>query len=88
MGDAKVIGEEIEEQEEQALALGVLSAILFFVPLIGYPLTVSAKLLRISCNISMACAAGEAGLALIDIINNPASAPLVTLNLLSGKNSR
>ncbi|KAL3480972.1 hypothetical protein BJX99DRAFT_253957 [Aspergillus californicus] len=90
MEEAKDIGEEIEE-EEQALILGIISAVLFFVPLVGYPVALAANMGRLARIISMAGVAGEAGeagLALVDIINDPLMAPLAIMDMLSRRNLR
>ena len=84
MEDAKEIGEEIEEQEQKNLILTIISAILFFVPFFGELLAVAAGMARIGRMIALAGAAGEAGLALVDIIDNPEAAPMAILSTLTG----
>ncbi|KAL2807808.1 hypothetical protein BJX63DRAFT_425114 [Aspergillus granulosus] len=82
MEEAKEIGEEIEEAEERALILGIISAVLFFIPL-GGPAAAMLNMPRFARMISMAGLVGEAGLALVDIIDDPTMAPLAIFGVLS-----
>ncbi|KAL4869542.1 hypothetical protein BDV12DRAFT_167578 [Aspergillus spectabilis] len=82
MEDAKESSKDIKEAEEQALIMTIISVILFFDPLIGYPLTVATNAARLSRMISLAGLAGEAGLAMVDIVNDPSAAPLIIMEML------
>ncbi|KAL4944052.1 hypothetical protein BDV06DRAFT_220629 [Aspergillus oleicola] len=84
MEEAKESGEDIEEQEQRSLVLDILSAVLFFVPLVGEAVAVVTNMGRLARMIAMAGAGGTAGMALIDIINDPEMAPLAILRMLSG----
>ncbi|KAL4879465.1 hypothetical protein BJY04DRAFT_220061 [Aspergillus karnatakaensis] len=87
MAEAKEIGEELEEEEQERLILGIISAVLFFLPFGGVA-AAAVNMGRLARIISMASLAGEAGLAMVDIINDPLMAPLVILDMLSKRNLR
>jgi hypothetical protein len=84
MEQASEIGAEAEAAEAEATLLIILSSIFMIIPLIGQAGAAVLRAATIARIASMVGIAGEAGLAIHDVIQNPAMAPLLIMDLLTG----
>ncbi len=88
MSEAKEIGEEIQEEERKNLILTIISAILFFVPVVGQYGAAAAGMVATARAFMAAGVAGNLALTIVDIIENPESAPMAIAGLLMGGGGR
>ncbi len=83
MKEAKEIGEDIQEAERKNLILTILSAVLFFVPVVGQYGAMAAGMVATARAFAAIGAAGGTALGIVDIIDDPSSAPMVIADMLS-----
>ncbi|RDW76305.1 Peptidoglycan-binding Lysin subgroup [Aspergillus mulundensis] len=76
------IAEEIREAERKAIILAFLSAILFFVPVIGEIASAVSSLATIGRVISLLGAVGNAAFDVYTIVDDPENAPLAIFSLV------
>lgn len=84
MATAKEIGDEVEEEEEKNLILTIITAVLFFVPVVGQFSAAAAGLVGLARAFAAAGAAGSLAMTIVDIIENPEAAPMAIASMLLG----
>lgn len=84
MQQVKDIGEDEEEAERKALIIEIISIVLIFVPFVGEAVATVEGLADIARIIALIGAAGNTGLGILDIVNDPSSAPSEILGILLG----
>jgi GH18 family chitinase len=88
MAEAKEIGEDVEEEERKNLIMTVLTAVLCFVPVIGQYSAAAAGMVATARAFVALGAVGGAALTIVDIVENPESAPMAIAGLLMGGGGR
>lgn len=84
MDNAKQVGEDIEEEENKNLILTIISAVLFFVPIIGQYSAAIAGMVGLARLFAAVGAGGGLALTIVDIVENPESAPMAIAGMLLG----
>ncbi|KAJ5364022.1 Peptidoglycan-binding Lysin subgroup [Penicillium cataractarum] len=82
MEKIKDIADEIQEEQRKAIILGFLSALFFFIPVVGEVVGSFVELANIGRIISLVGATGNAALDIYTIVNDPANAPLAIFSLV------
>jgi hypothetical protein len=82
MSKIKDIADDIQEEQRKAIILGFLSALLFFIPVLGEVVGSFAELANLGRIISLAGAGGNAALDIYTIVDDPANAPLAIFSLV------
>lgn len=85
MKEVKKMGGEIEEAEEKALILAIVSGVLFLIPFVGGAVGGLGRTgIAIARMLSAIEAGGAAGLGIYEIIEDPDSAPIAIMTMLLG----
>ncbi|KAL0935697.1 chitinase [Colletotrichum truncatum] len=84
MEEAKKKGGEIIQQEREALILGIISALLFFIPFVGEFAAMAAGAATVGRMIALAGLLGNTAFTIHDIVGNPENAAMAIMALLSG----
>lgn len=84
MAQAKEIGDDWEDQENVDRILTIISAVLFFVPIVGQFSAAAAGLARMARLFAAVGGIGGLGMGIVDIVKNPESAPLVLAGMMLG----
>ncbi|KAH8800173.1 glycoside hydrolase family 18 protein [Xylogone sp. PMI_703] len=82
MGTVEQVADEIDAEKRKAFILAFVSAILFFVPVIGEVVGSIAELADIGTIISLLGAAGNAAQDIYTIVDDPNNAPLAIFDLV------
>ncbi|KAH6603443.1 glycoside hydrolase family 18 [Trichoderma cornu-damae] len=82
MALVKKIAEKIDEERQKAFILAFLSAIFLFIPIIGEIAGAIGELADVGAILSMIGAAGNAGLDIYTIVDDPKNAPLAIFDLV------
>ncbi|MCJ1307285.1 hypothetical protein MMC25_000931 [Agyrium rufum] len=88
MQQVKALGQQIEAAKEKDLILTILGAVFCFVPFLGPLADVATSVKFLASTISLIGDVGNAGLTIVDIIDDPTLAPLAIMGLLMGGGSR
>jgi hypothetical protein len=86
MAQVRAIGDKVLDQERMSLIFTILSVVFMVIPFIGQALAAeTAVFLQIAGRImALIGAAGNAGLVVYDIIQDPLMAPMAILGSLAG----